>query len=174
MEIGGRTLCSYGIGCVMVRLMHQLSFALADPASMTTVETIQSTTVNCIISTSVSHFAQATPSHHSYIAHTPPQIRREIALLLTVSSTGFSCDEVQTDSFSVHFVAICALNAICRSYTPASPIRSIIFCFWAHLHKAAGLEIKLSKTTTTMVYYSVSNVLWKAIAFPFWSAIDSR
>jgi len=33
------------------------------------------------------------------------------------------------------------------------------------------LEIKLSKTTTTTVYYSVSNVLWKAIAFPFSSAI---
>ena len=42
------------------------------------------------------------------------------------------------------------------------------------MHKAAGLEIKLSKTMTTMVYYSVSNVLWKAIAFPFWSAIESR
>jgi len=49
----------------------------------------------------------------------------------------------------------------CEPYNP------YYYYFWAHLHKATGLEIRISKTTTTTVYYSVSNVLWKAIAFFF-------
>jgi len=34
-----------------------------------------------------------------------------------------------------------------------------------HQHKAAGLKIKISKTTMTTVHDCVSNVLWKTTAF---------
>jgi len=35
-------------------------------------------------------------------------------------------------------------------------------------------KIKLSKTTTTTVFYLMSNVFTKATTFPLWRAMDSR
>jgi len=37
-----------------------------------------------------------------------------------------------------------------------------------------GMEIRLSKTTTTTGYHMVSNVARKATTFPLWRAIDKR
>jgi len=51
------------------------------------------------------------------------------------------------------------------------------FLWGTHYHKATGMEIELSKamsTRSTTVYYSVSSMLWKALAFPIWSAIDNH
>ena len=51
----------------------------------------------------------------------------------------------------------------------------LLLFFSAHQHKAAGLEIKLSKIKmVATASHSVTIVLWKETAFPLWRAMDKR
>ena len=65
-------------------------------------------------------------------------------------------------------------NPVVTNFIPIQFLLLWLFLFYANQHKAAGLKIKLSKTTTTKVCYLVPYVLRKVTAFHLWSAMDSR
>jgi len=54
----------------------------------------------------------------------------------------------------------------CRNI-PCEGLATAPLLFLAHQHKAAGMEIKLSKTTTTTGYHMALNVARKATDSPF-------
>ena len=66
-------------------------------------------------------------------------------------------------------VWICVSTSVWNGYDG-----DLLLLFLAHQHKAAGMEIKLSKNNDHDGYHMASNVARKATAFPFWRAIDKR